>query len=148
VRQRRRQGPSRKRDFAKNLPKLSEKLSREDRGEGQETGHLRSVDKGRLPIRKVYSALNALLQSAGAIVMKKACVILDDLLQANGFVPGDDYEFVGNIHDEWQIDVRPQYTDYVSAAAEYAIKLAGEHFKFPCPLVGNADTGETWAATH
>jgi DNA polymerase-1 len=104
--------------------------------------------RAALPVRKVYSALNALLQSAGAIVMKKACVILDDLLQANGFVPGDDYEYVGNIHDEWQIDVRPQYTDYVSAAAEYAIKLAGEHFKFPCPLVGNADTGETWAATH
>jgi DNA polymerase-1 len=140
-------GAKSKRDFAKNLPalgKLVEKIEEKVRRQG----HLRSVDKGRLPIRKVYSALNALLQSAGAIFMKKACVILDDLLQANGFVPGDDYEFVGNIHDEWQIDVRPQYTDYVSAAAEYSIKLAGEHWKFPCPLVGNADTGETWASTH
>jgi DNA polymerase-1 len=80
--------------------------------------------------------------------MKKACVILDGLLQGAGLIPGEDYEFVGNIHDEWQIDVRPKYADYVSAAAEKSIKLAGEHWKFPCQLVGQAKIGETWAATH
>jgi DNA polymerase-1 len=140
-------GGQSKRNFAKNLPALGTLIEKVgERAKGR--GFLISVDKGKLHVRKAHAALNTLLQSAGAIFMKKALVILDRALQADGLVPGEDYEFVLNIHDEWQIEVLPQYTDFVSAHGEYAIKLAGEHWKFPCPLVGNADVGDTWADTH
>jgi DNA polymerase I-like protein with 3'-5' exonuclease and polymerase domains len=55
-------------------------------------------------IRSEHSALNTLLQSAGAVLMKRALVILDTNLQEEGYVPGVNYEFVANVHDEWQIE--------------------------------------------
>jgi len=40
--------------------------------------------------------------------MKQALVILDDTLQnEQGLTPGVDYEFVANVHDEWQIECKP-----------------------------------------
>lgn len=80
--------------------------------------------------------------------MKKALVILDQSLQAKGLVPGQDYEFMANIHDEWQIDCRPEYAELVGETAVESIKAAGQHFKFRCPLDGEYKIGNNWAETH
>jgi DNA polymerase-1 len=69
-------------------------------------GYIKGLDGRWLRIRAEHSALNTLLQSAGAVLMKRALVILDDQLQKEGYVPGVNYEFVANIHDEWQIECR------------------------------------------
>lgn len=112
-------------------------------------GYLKGLDGGRLIVRAQHSALNTLLQSAGAIQMKKALVLLDDDLQTSGLSPcGVDYEFCANIHDEWQIDVRPEHTELVKRLAVDAIRKAGEALNFRCPLAGNAAHGRTWADTH
>jgi DNA polymerase I-like protein with 3'-5' exonuclease and polymerase domains len=111
-------------------------------------GRLKGLDGRYVPIRSAHSALNTLLQSAGAIIMKKGLVILDNLLQAEGFVPGVHYEFVGNIHDEWQMSVNPDIADRVGFLATEAIRLAGEALSFRCPLKGNYDIGPDWGATH
>lgn len=109
---------------------------------------LRGLDGRKVFIRSDHAALNTLLQSAGALVMKKALVILDTKLQAADLVPGDDYEFVLNVHDEWQIETLPKNAEFVGQLAADAIRLAGEHFQFRCPLKGNYKIGETWADTH
>jgi DNA polymerase I-like protein with 3'-5' exonuclease and polymerase domains len=80
--------------------------------------------------------------------MKKGLVILDNLLQAEGFVPGVHYEFVGNIHDEWQMSVNPDIADRVGFLSTEAIRLAGEALNFRCPLKGNYDIGKNWGETH
>ena len=140
-------GAKSKKDFMTNLPALG-KLVDAVKLKSKQAGYLRSLDGGKLMCRKPHAALNTLLQSAGAIVMKKALIILDDALQADGLVPPTDYEFVANIHDELQIDVLPQHSDKVKTFAENSIRLAGEAFQFRCPLKGNADAGPNWAATH
>lgn len=112
------------------------------------TGGLVGLDSRYLQVRKVYAALNTLLQSAGAILMKRALVILDDMLQANGLVPGVDYEFVANIHDEWQIEVLEEHATFVAACGEHSIMKAGEFYSFGCPLVGDATIGNNWKETH
>jgi len=109
---------------------------------------LRGLDGRRVYIRSEHAALNTLLQSAGALIMKRALVILDNNLQAAGLVPGKDYEFVANVHDEWQIDTDPAHVETVGKLAAESIRLAGEHFKFLCPLKGNYSVGDTWADTH
>lgn len=111
-------------------------------------GYLIGLDGRHLKIRSMHSALNTLLQSAGALIMKKALVILDQSLQAKGLVPGQDYEFMANIHDEWQIDCRPEYAELVGETAVESIKAAGQHFKFRCPLDGEYKIGNNWAETH
>ncbi|UFS66954.1 DNA polymerase [Paracoccus denitrificans] len=111
-------------------------------------GFLYGLDKGKIAVRHKHAALNTLLQSAGAIIMKKALVILDDDLQGLGMVPGEDYEFVANVHDELQMDVLPQHVEAVKRLAEDAIRKAGEVLSFKCPLAGNADAGANWSETH
>lgn len=143
----RRLGNSLKKKFLAGLPALGalvESIQTTVAGRG----YLRGLDGRYLHARSASAAVNTLLQSAGALIMKKALCILDDDLQAAGLVPGEDYEFVANVHDEWQIEVRPQWTAFVAKAAPEAIRKAGEHFKFRCPTVGNADIGKTWNDTH
>jgi len=87
--------------------------------------------------------------SAGtAIIMKQALVILDRDLMGQGLVHGRDYGFCANIHDEWQIDVKPEHAETVAALAEQSIAEAGEVLNFACPLKGNAAIGATWRDTH
>lgn len=116
-------------------------------------GFLRGLDGRILHVRSAHAALNTLLQSAGAVVMKKALLILDAELQAKGYRTPEqsadwDYEFVANVHDEWQIECRKEIADDVGRIAVAAIRQAGEHFGFRCPLDGEFKVGATWADTH
>tara|TARA_Y100001938_G_scaffold151206_1_gene247469 strand:- start:2074 stop:3906 length:1833 start_codon:yes stop_codon:yes gene_type:complete len=111
-------------------------------------GYLIGLDGRKLHIRSEHSALNTLLQSAGAVLMKKALVILDEKLKFRGLKAGQDYEFVANIHDEFQIEVSDKYASDIVREAERAIQTAGEFFEFGCPLSATAKVGKTWAETH
>lgn len=112
------------------------------------TKQLRGLDGRLLHIRSPHSALNTLLQSAGAVVMKRALQILDRNLQAEGMVPGVDYEFVANVHDEFQIEVRREYAEKVGRMAAAAIVAAGQSFQLRCPLAGDFAIGSNWKETH
>ena len=57
-------------------------------------------------------------------------------------------EFVGNIHDEWQIDVPEDNADAVGKAAVEAIIQAGKDYNFVFPLDGEYKIGDNWAETH
>jgi DNA polymerase I-like protein with 3'-5' exonuclease and polymerase domains len=63
-------------------------------------------------------------------------------------VPGINYEFVANVHDEWQIEVDEEHGEAVGKLAVQAIRKAGECFKFKCPLDGEYGIGRNWAETH
>lgn len=115
---------------------------------GPKQGYLRGPDGREIVVRSPHAALNTLLQGAGAIVMKRALVLLDTRLQARGYVPGVDYEFVLNVHDEWQIECWPDIAVEIGEAAIAAIKSAGDHYDFRCPLSGAYKIGQTWAETH
>ncbi|WP_287248892.1 DNA polymerase [Mesorhizobium sp.] len=140
-------GAESKEAFLKNLPALGKLVSLVKK-KAKQRGYLVALDGGKLKVRKAHAALNTLLQSAGAIIMKVALVILDADLQAAGLVPGVDYEFAANVHDEWQIDVLPQHVELVKRLAEDSIRKAGEDLEFKCPLAGNADAGSNWKETH
>ncbi len=113
----------------------------------EKKGYLVGLDGRHLKIRSAHAALNTLLQSAGALVMKKALVILDTELQRQ-YIPGQDYEFCANIHDEWQIEVREELAATVGQMAADAIFKAGDYFKFRCPLAGEYKIGNNWMETH
>ena len=112
-------------------------------------GHLIGLDGRRLHVRSEHSALNTLLQSAGAILMKTSLILLDKRLQLMGLEPGDDYEFVANIHDEFQIECKERYAKkFIGPEAEQAIARAGDYYEFGCPLSGTSKIGRNWAETH
>lgn len=107
-------------------------------------GYLKGLDGRHLHVRSEHAALNTLLQSAGALVMKKALVLLDDEITARELRAW----FVANVHDEFQIETKQETADDVGKLAADSIRRAGEHFKFRCPLSGSYDIGTSWAGTH
>jgi len=109
---------------------------------------LRSLDGRLTHIRAQHSALNTLLQGAGAIVMKKALVLTYDALLERGWRHGREFAFVANVHDEFQMEVEPTYAEEVGQIAADAIRRAGEAFGLRTPLAGSAAVGQTWADTH
>lgn len=80
--------------------------------------------------------------------MKKGLILLDEALQSQGLQPGVHYEFVLNVHDEWQIECDEAIAPVVAAQAVNAIREAGVFYNFRCPLDGEARIGKTWADTH
>lgn len=113
-----------------------------------ERGWLRGLDGRVLRPRKEHSILNLLLQSAGAIVMKHALVLADRRLREIGLQPGRDYEFVANIHDEWQIETTPELSERIAKIAAIAIEKVERRLKMRVPLAGDSKIGSTWAETH
>ena len=107
-------------------------------------GYLKGLDGRKLHIRNAHSALNTLLQGAGAIIMKQGLVLLDNVLKLNAV----EYKFVANIHDEWQIEVPKDKADFIGEFAVKSIVKAGEHFKLRCPLDGEYKIGDNWSETH
>jgi len=130
----------------RELPAL-DRLQRDVKRVARNRKYLIGLDGRRLKVRSLHSALNLLLQSAGAIIMKQALVILDETLQETLRV-GIDYEFVANVHDEWQIECYPELSEFVGQQAVQAIERAGEVLDFRCPLTGEYKIGRNWAETH
>jgi DNA polymerase-1 len=145
--QARKKGKASKAAFFKALPALG-KLVERVKKKAKEQGHLLGLDGRHLSVRSDHAALNTLLQAAGAAQMKRALCILDDDLQAAGLIPGQHYEFVANVHDEWQIEVDEDKAEMVGQMAAEAIRKAGVSFNFRCPLAGDYKVGRSWAETH
>lgn len=70
-----------------------------------EYGYVPGIDGRKIFIRSSHSALNALFQSCGSIVMKVGTGILVDKLQDEGL----QYEFHANVHDELQAGVPKRF---------------------------------------
>lgn len=128
--------------FLRNTPAL--KRLRESVEKDSAKGVLTGLDGRKLRVRSSHSALNTLLQGAGAIVMKQALVILDEKIKKYN-IPA---QFVANVHDEWQIEVDEWFADTVGKLGVQAIKEAGEFFAMKCPLTGEYKVGNNWAETH
>lgn len=110
---------------------------------------LRGLDGRHLHVRSEHSALNLLFQSAGALIMKQATIIMWNDLFEHGFTFGREVAQMAHIHDEYQLAVRNDIPkELVGEIAVNAIRKAGEHFGFRCPLDGEYKTGSNWAETH
>jgi DNA polymerase I len=129
-------------NFLRNTPAL--KSLREKVERLSEQGTLPGLDGRKLQVRSAHAALNTLLQSAGAIVMKQGLVILSSKIQQQKL----NANFVANVHDEWQIECSQEDADAVGKLAVSSIKEAGEVLGLRCPLDGEYKKGTTWAQTH
>jgi DNA polymerase I-like protein with 3'-5' exonuclease and polymerase domains len=126
--------------FFDNLPSFTNLKNKVARASAR--GHLKGLDGRKLFVRSEHSALNTLLQGAGAIVMKQALVFFNRKLQ------GMDAKFVCNIHDEWQLEVIEDSADTVGILGVESIVEAGKYLNLKCPLDGEYNVGSNWSETH
>jgi DNA polymerase-1 len=128
--------------FLENTPALAE--LRERVSIASQRGYLRGLDGRCLHIRSEHSALNTLLQSAGAVVMKKALAIFTDYAPKWNLT----YKLLGSIHDEYQLEAPESQADKVGWLMVESIKAAGVQLDLKCPLDGEYKVGNNWAETH
>jgi len=128
--------------FLNNLPSFKSLRSRVE--EASKRTYLKGLDGRKVFVRYEHAALNTLLQSAGAIVMKMALIILNTLAQEEKL----NYKFVANVHDEWQVEVLEEHAEQLGKLGVQAIQKAGDYFNMRCPLDGEYKIGETWNETH
>ena len=129
--------------FLRNTPKLRALREKVIRIFVQK-GWLPGLDGRKLLVRAEHSALNTLLQGAGAIVMKQAVVLLKKELVRNKIW----HEFKANVHDEWQIECKEADAERVGQIGRQAIVDAGIVLKMRCPLDGEYKIGNSWKETH
>lgn len=133
--------------FLKNTPAL-ERLREDVITKAKEKKYLVGLDGRILSIRSSHSALNTLLQSAGAILAKAATIIAYDDLSTDGYQWGTDWALVAHIHDELQNEAREEIADEVGCTVVKAMRKAGERYKLRVPIDGEYKIGRDWAETH
>lgn len=126
--------------FLSNTPALAGLRQRVD-DTVRQRGWLRGLDGRKLHIRSAHSALNTLLQSAGAVVMKQALIHLVDTCQLR-------YKLVGNIHDEIQAEVHEEDAHAFGQQMVQSIRMTEKSLGLRCPMDGDYKVGLTWADTH
>ncbi|WP_085589335.1 DNA polymerase [Pseudomonas sp. B14(2017)] len=113
---------------------------------------IRGLDGRKVHVRSPHSALNSLLQSAGALVCKAWVAETERvLMEEYGLVHGwdGDFAFMAWVHDELQIAAKDQETaQIVAEAAQTAMRNVQVMFNFRCPLDTEAKFGATWKDCH
>jgi DNA polymerase I len=105
------------------------------------SGSLKGIDGRPLPCRSSHSALNLLLQSAGAVLMKQSLIEFTAMAK-------HPYKMHANIHDEVQFSCAPEDADKLGKCFVEALTKAGKTLNFRCPIDGEYKVGSNWAETH
>lgn len=113
--------------------------------------YLKGIDGRRLHVRSLHSALNLLLQSAGALVCKKWIVRLEERLLNLGLKHGwdGDFCFMAWVHDEAQLSCRnKEIAEIAVREAQLAMRDTQEYFKFRVQLDTEGKVGKNWSDCH
>lgn len=113
--------------------------------------HIRGIDNRKVDIRSPHSALNFLLQGAGAVICKVWMIRVEERLVEAGLKHGwdGDFVFMAWVHDEVQYAARTQeIADFIISEAQLAMREVQEMFNFRCQLDTEGKSGSTWMDCH
>jgi len=128
--------------FLNNMPRF--KNLRNQVIEAAESGVIKGLDGRLLHIRNSFSALNTLIQGAGAVVCKQWLVHM----MAEVYASGLDVKLVGSIHDEYQFEVSNQDVKRFTEITKYSMIKTTKTLNLNCPLDSEHKVGTTWLETH
>lgn len=112
---------------------------------------LKGLDGRKLHVRSLHSALNLLLQSAGALICKKWIVRTEERLLKLGLKHGweGDFCYMAWVHDEIQVACRTkEIAEIVVREAQQAMRDTQEFFHFRVQLDTEGKIGRNWADCH
>jgi DNA polymerase I-like protein with 3'-5' exonuclease and polymerase domains len=137
------EGKAIKARYFENIPAL-EVLIDSCQTKAKQRGYLKGLDGRQLHCRSPHSALNLLLQSAGALVCKQWIIECDRLFQDRGF----DVQWHGWVHDEIVVSCPPDEAEAIGMACQDAMRATQSHFQFRCQLDVDHHVGPSWAEVH
>ena len=113
--------------------------------------YLKGLDCRHLHVRSLHSALNLLLQSAGALLCKKWIVLTEERLIKRGLKHSLDGDFfiMAWVHDEFQMACKSEeIAKIVIEEAQQAMRDTQEFFNFRCQLDTEGKIGKNWKECH
>ena len=110
--------------------------------------YLIGLDGRLLHVRSRHSALNTLLQSAGAVLMKAVTVMFRRIIQEERPEWLGKYQQILHVHDEAQCLSDPELAEELGRTFVRAIEETGKLLGLRCPVTGEYKVGRTWAETH
>ena len=126
-----------------NVPGLKRLVTAIQDEQGRtKAGFLRTIDGGFVRCGSSHAALNYICQSAGAILMKQARILLEDKMDHTKAFQ------ILDVHDEWQFEVREDYVEEFIKLACQSITDAGVKLGFNVKMEGEAKVGENWKDCH
>ena len=115
------------------------------------THSILGLDRRVVYVRSPHSALNTLLQSAGALICKKWVCLVEENMRKAGYKHGWDGDFamMAWVHDETQIACRTKEIaeDCVRIAQE-SMRQTQKFFNFNCQLDTEGKIGANWFDCH
>lgn len=133
--------------FLKRFPALS-KLKDAVAKKAGEHGYINGLDGRRLHVRAIYSSLNTLLQSAGALVTKYWVILVNREIRRLGLFQDGSIRQVAYVHDEIQALVKIGLEKTFEKICVDSMHQAGEHFGLRLPLDADTKIGTSWGDTH
>lgn len=142
-------GAEKKAEFLTNTPALKALIESVKR-KAKTSGWLRMPDGRRTYIRSDHSALNSLLQSAGAIIVKRWIASFAPKVWAQLGEPGWNGQWVPLLwsHDEVQIAVKRKHAAWLQELLVTEMRNITTHFAWRVQLDGEAKMGLNWKDTH
>lgn len=131
-----------KSQFMRSVPSLATLLDKVQRIARK--GFVPALDNRRIIVQSEHSALNMLLQSAGAIVAKQWIIEVHKLMRANNIK----FTQVAMVHDEIQASVPPEQAEQAGELMVEAARNAGVALGFRVPVDAEYKIGNNWAETH
>jgi DNA polymerase-1 len=128
--------------FLTSMPSL--KRVRDEVTKASAKGKIRGIDGRVLYIRSPHSALNTLLQGAGAVVCKVWLINIMTRVRTLGV----DAKLVASIHDEYQFEVLNTDVKKFGQITKDAMKDTEKELHMKCPLDSEWKVGKTWSETH
>lgn len=133
-----------KQRFVANFPGLENLLSDLER-QVERVGRIVLCDGTPLRVEHKHTRLGYLLQGDESRIMKKAMILAMTECRRREL----DVLKVGDIHDEWQLDVLEEHVEeFTNEVCPAAFRLAGEFFNYRVPIECDSKVGLTWAETH
>lgn len=133
-------GKKLKTTFLKKIPAI-DKLISDAKVTFNSRGNLYGLDGRELRSREDYSALNALIQGAGAVVAKQWNVSFwEDYHE-------EVYQLVF-VHDEIQVMCRPEIADEVGKRLVQKAEEMTAYFDLKCKITAEYKIAKTWAGAH
>ena len=126
-----------KKRFLDRLPALNKLIKQVQLS--AERGYLVGLDKRKIKVRNTFSALNTLLQGAGAAVCKQWLVEFDNAVKDMSGV-----QQLLWVHDEIQVECDKDKAKQIGELAVECIKRTGEHFQLRVPLTGEYKIGNNY----
>ncbi len=128
--------------FLSNLPAL--KRLRNQVENASRRGKIKAIDGRYLKVRSTHSALNTLLQGAGAIICKQWLLHIIKRVYNKKL----DVKLVASVHDEYQFEVANEDVNEFCSITKIAMKETEKTLNLRCPLDNDYKVGVTWKETH